>query len=281
MGRVLKQYLMRTIIGLLLIVSIPITIAISSNNITIASTIFHNQQAMAQNMAIPTTATMPNFLEYHNSTYGINVQYPSDWLYKGSKISNDSVQGIVTFASPNVLTSSSSNKSVVVLTIGIEKLPFYNIPLNLYTNLTINNLRESEPGFRLLASNEISLAGIKPAHKIIFTSDTMPNTMAVYGIKGDKAYVIDYIAGSEATYSNYLPIAQKMMDSFQIVNANAKAVTASNRTNTNANLGPANQNNNNTTSSSVQAPCAYGLPRQLNGVCPIIIIKVNVMRYEI
>ena len=266
MGRVLKQYLMRTIIGLLLIVSIPITIAISSNNITIASTIFHNQQAMAQNMAIPTT--MPNFLEYHNSTYGINVQYPSDWLYKGSKISNDSVQGIVTFASPNVLTSSSSNKSLVVLTIGIEKLPFYNIPLNLYTNLTINNLRESEPGFRLLASNEISLAGIKPAHKIIFTSDTMPNTMAVYGIKGDKAYVIDYIAGSEATYSNYLPIAQKMMDSFQIVNANAKAVTASNRTN--ANISQANQNNNNNTSSSVQAPCPYGLPRQLNRVCPII-----------
>jgi hypothetical protein len=269
MGRVLKQYLMRTIVILLLVVSIPvIIIGISSSNIPVVSTIFHNQQAMAQNMAIPTT--MPNFLEYHNSTYGINVQYPSDWLYKGSKISNDSVQGIVTFASPNVLTSSSSNKSVVVLTIGIENLPFYNIPLNLYTNLTINNLRESEPGFRLLASNEISLAGIKPAHRIIFTSDNMPNTMAVYAVKGDKAYVIDYIAGSEATYSNYLPIARKMIDSFQIVNINAKAVTASNRTNTNANIGPANQNNNNNTSSSVQAPCPYGLPRQLNGVCPII-----------
>lgn len=259
MGRVLKQYLMRTIVSLLLIVSISITIGISSN-IPVVSTTFHYQEAMAQN----TATTTPNFLTYHNSTYGINVQYPSDWLYKGSKISNDSVQGIVTFASPNVLSSSSSNKSVVVLTIGIEKLPFYKIPLNLYTNLTINNLRESEPGFRLLASNEISLAGIKPAHKIIFTSDTMHNTMAVYGIKGDKAYIIDYIAGSEATYSNYFPIAQKMMDSFQIVNANAKAVTASNRTN--ANLGPANQNN----SSSVQAPCPYGLPRQLNGVCPII-----------
>jgi hypothetical protein len=264
MGRVLKQYLMRTIVSLLLIVSISITIGISSN-IPVVSTTFHYQEAMAQN----TATTTPNFLTYHNSTYGINVQYPFDWLYKGSKISNDSVQGIVTFASPNVLSSSSSNKSVVVLTIGIEKLPFYNIPLNLYTNLTINNLRESEPGFRLLASNEISLAGIKPAHKIIFTSDTMPNTMAVYGIKGDKAYIIDYIAGSEATYSNYFPIAQKMMDSFQIVNANAKAVTASNRTN--ANLGPANQNNNNNNnSSSVQAPCPYSLPRQLNGVCPII-----------
>ena len=172
------------------------------------------------------------FLTYINSTYGIKIQFPSNWIYKGSETSNDSVQGIVTFTSPEVLTSSS-NKSLVVLTAGIEKLPYHNIPLDVYTNLTINNLRKSDAGFRLLASNEISLAGINPAHKIIFTSHTMPYTMAVYGIKGDKAYVIDYIAGSEATYSNYLPIAQKMIDSFQIVNSTSSATQT-------------NPNNNNT-----------------------------------
>jgi hypothetical protein len=99
----------------------------------------------------------------------------------------------------------------------MEKLPFYNMPLDLYTNLTIDHLRESEPGFRLLGSDEITFAGIKPAHKIVFTSDSGLKTMAVYAIKGNKAYIIDYIAGSEATYSRYTLIAQIMVDSFQIL----------------------------------------------------------------
>jgi hypothetical protein len=41
-------------------------------------------------------------------------------------------------------------------------------------------------------------------------------TMAAYTIKGDKTFILEYITGSEATYSSYLPIAQKMLDSFQV-----------------------------------------------------------------
>jgi len=197
------------VIILLLIFSVPLTTGVLSNNLP---SLLHYQQAMAQK----TATTMPSFLTYHNSTYGINIQYPSDWLYKGSEISNDSVQSIVTFASP-LLFTSNSNKSVPVVTVGIEKLPFYNVPLDLYTNLTINYLRKSEPGFSLLGSNDASFAGIKPAHKIVFTSDSGRRTMAVYAIKGDKAYIIDYIVGSDSTYSNYGLIAQKMIDSFQIL----------------------------------------------------------------
>jgi hypothetical protein len=197
------------VIILLLIFSVPLTISVLSNNLP---SLLHYQQAMAQK----TATTMPSFLTYHNSTYGINIQYPSDWLYKGNEISNDSVQSIVTFASP-LLFTSNSNKSIPVVTVGIEKLPFYNVPLDLYTNLTINQLRKSDPGFSLLGSNDVSFAAIKPAHKIVFTSDSGRKTMAVYAIKGDKAYIIDYIAGSGATYSNYGLIAQKMIDSFQII----------------------------------------------------------------
>ena len=197
------------VIILLLIFSVPLTISVLSNNLP---SLLHYQQAMAQK----TATTMPSFLTYHNSTYGINIQYPSDWLYKGNEISNDSVQSIVTFASP-LLFTSNSNKSIPLVTVGIEKLPFYNVPLDLYTNLTINQLRKSDPGFSLLGSNDVSFAAIKPAHKIVFTSDSGRKTMAVYAIKGDKAYIIDYIAGSGATYSNYGLIAQKMIDSFQII----------------------------------------------------------------
>jgi hypothetical protein len=209
-----------TVIIMLLVVSLPLITSISYNTLP---PLLNYQQAMAQNTATTNNSTIstqqPNedaFLTYTNSTYGIRIQFPSDWLYKGSEASNDSVQAIVTFASPKLLTGSS-NKSLLVLSIGMEKLPFYNMPLDLYTNLTIDHLRESEPGFRLLGSEEITFAGIKPAHKIVFTSDSGLKTMAVYAIKGNKAYIIDYIAGSEATYSSYTLIAQIMIDSFQII----------------------------------------------------------------
>jgi hypothetical protein len=52
-------------------------------------------------------------------------------------------------------------------------------------------------------------------------------TRAVYTIKGDKAsYLIEYITRPVATiYLRYLPIGQKMINSFEIV-ANAKPATA-------------------------------------------------------
>jgi hypothetical protein len=50
-------------------------------------------------------------------------------------------------------------------------------------------------------------------------------TRAVYTIKGDKAYLIEYITRPvAATYPRYLPIGQKMINSFEIV-ANAKPAT--------------------------------------------------------
>jgi hypothetical protein len=73
---------MKTVLILLLIFSIPLTIGISSN-IPMASSIFHHQEALAQNSG---TLARPvsSFLTYHNSTYGVIVQYPSDWICKGS-----------------------------------------------------------------------------------------------------------------------------------------------------------------------------------------------------
>jgi hypothetical protein len=55
-----------------------------------------------------------------------------------------------------------------------------------------------------------------PAHKITYTAASGHKTLAVYTIKGDKTFILEYITGQEATYPTYLPIAQKMIDSFQI-----------------------------------------------------------------
>ena len=204
------------VVLLLLVVSIPFIASASKvTTITVAASSITSRPSNAQ----PTTITTTNFLTYQNSTYGIKIQYPSDWLYKEGIASNSSVQTIVTFTSPNLVTAApiGIGKSLVAFTVAVQSLPFHNLSLNTYTNLNVNTLRQSEPGFQLLMSNDTTLAGgNNPAHKITYTVATGMKTMAAYTIKGDKTFILEYITGSEATYSSYLPIAQKMLDSFQV-----------------------------------------------------------------
>lgn len=173
-----------------------------------------------QQHALAQEQTKGNFLTYTNSTYGIKIQYSSDWLFKESNTSNNSVQTIVSFA-PSQLVRNTSSNALAVLTIAIQSLPFHNLSLDTYTNLNVNNLRQSNPGFKIIDSNNTILAG-SPAHKITYTTANGFKTMAVYTIKGDKAYLIEYITRPVATFSTYLPTAQKMIDSFQTGGANTR-----------------------------------------------------------
>jgi hypothetical protein len=227
------------VIMLLLVISVPLSISILSSGL---SSLLHYQQAMAQK--IPTA--MPNFLAYHNFTYGINVQYPSNWLYKGSENTSNTnsnngssgqVQTIVTFV--------PQDESIhALVTIGTINLPpiFQSIRIgnmSSFASLVINNIKQSTPGFRLIESNTSSVKTVAtagagsgstssatiPAQEIVYTAaGPVHKTMAVYAIKGDKAFYISYLTETEAIYSSYLPIAQKMIDSFQIVDA--KSTTA-------------------------------------------------------
>jgi len=50
-----------------------------------------------------------------------------------------------------------------------------------------------------------TLAGGNPANKLTYTAASGHKTLAVYTIKGDKTFILEYITGQEATYSTYLP----------------------------------------------------------------------------
>ena len=201
---------------LLLILSIPITVSISN--------ILPQQQAKAQNVSTTTTNSTTSTQEpknasltYTNSTYGIKIQYPSDWTYKGS----NSSKIIVGF----IPKKSLFGNTPVGLTIGVLKLPLillsvHNVPLSAFAPSIINGIRQSTPGFQLVESNATTIgpAGVIPAYKIVYTTGGH-KIMEIITIKGDKAYLITYVIRQTAQYSSYLPIAQKMIDSFQIVNA--------------------------------------------------------------
>src|SRR5918996_3767212 len=159
----------------------------------LSSTSLTNQQ----HQTITIAQTSNTFRIYENPTYGIQIQYPSDWGRLDLSFLQDSAD--IDFY-PLSDTSLAKN-----LKIQVENLPFRNMTLEEYTNIQINPIEEN-----LLESNTTTLADI-PGYKIVFTNIAGLKTMQVWTIKDDKAYIITYVA-KEEDYENDLQIAQKIID---------------------------------------------------------------------
>ena len=145
--------------------------------------------------------TNSKFVTYDNPTFGVRIQYPSDWGRLDLSFLQQSAD--IDFYP---LADTSLAKTVKIQ---VNNLPSRNMTLEEYTNSQINPLEE-----RLLESNTTTLAGI-PGYEIVFTSLQGLKTMQVWTIKNDKAYIISYIA-QEEDYEKELQVAQKMIDSFEI-----------------------------------------------------------------
>ena len=145
--------------------------------------------------------TNSKFVTYDNPTFGVRIQYPSDWGRLDLSFLQDSAD--IDFY-PLADTSLAKNVKIQVI-----NLPSRNMTLEEYTNSQINPLEE-----KLLKSNTTTLAGI-PGYEIVFTSVQGLKTMQVWTIKDDKAYIITYVA-KEEDYENDLQVAEKMIDSFEI-----------------------------------------------------------------
>jgi serine/threonine-protein kinase len=145
--------------------------------------------------------TNSKFVTYDNPTFGVRIQYPSDWGRLDLSFLQDSAD--IDFY-PLADTSLAKNVKIQVI-----NLPSRNMTLEEYTNSQINPLEE-----KLLKSNTTTLAGI-PGYEIVFTSVQGLKTMQVWTIKDDKAYIITYVA-KEEDYEKDLQVAEKMIDSFEI-----------------------------------------------------------------
>ena len=120
-----------------------------------------------------------NLLTYQNSTSGIKIQYPSDWIL------NSTNSTFVRFLSPmNSVFSISS-----------MELPTNTTLANSVTPL-VNLLSKSLTGFTLVSSNITSIAG-NPANRIVFVAKVGQSNieeMHISTIKGNKEYVMIHAA---------------------------------------------------------------------------------------
>ena len=166
------------------------------------------QTVFAQQTTKPTT----NFLPYVNSTYGIKLQYLSSWDKEENGTRQDTETDVVAFSPPAI--NSNASLDISIDDISDEK----GIALAQYASSGVSDLKQSLQNFNLVGLTTNSVLAELPAYKSIYTNvdqNTIFKDMEIGAIKGDKAYILTYEAGTNE-YDKYLPIIQEMINSFQI-----------------------------------------------------------------
>ncbi len=168
---------------------------------------------------------MSSVLTYENPRYGIKMQYPIGWnktelnnnVSKANTNNNGNYTKLVSFHSPYENNSDSYSEALYLT---VYNLPSNNIPLVEYTKAKIASLQRTFTNFQLVGSYVATLAASNPANEIVFLGKVPSQganlkMMEVYAIRGDKAYDLAYFA-EPSRYGTYLPVIQKMVDSFEI-----------------------------------------------------------------
>jgi hypothetical protein len=187
------------------------------------------------------------FIEYKNEPYGLEVQYPHDWIIRINN--NYSLPSSSSYSHPQVIGSfylPNSTEGLPFFYIGVNSnlsKQFKQFPFTLqqYLNKSLQPKKNSSafPDFKLIeataanqnSNNNNSLAGF-PAYRILWTYKN-----PTYGVRklmefgtvvhGSKGYFVDYAASLDK-FSKYLPIFQSMKNSLKISICN----TWSNKTTT-------------------------------------------------
>ena len=170
--------------------------------------------AATQNKTSTPMAAATEYRVYNNSTLGIKIEVPSDWLHQ--EIDNAAVN----FVTENSLPQNASTTYRASVLVSFRDVP-KNMSLDVFTQGNIKGIEQATPSFHLIASNSTTLAG-NPAHQIVFTSQ--PSTakelrkgMITSTLTNSKAYIIAYVAGPGVDkFPLQLPVVKHMIDSFQI-----------------------------------------------------------------
>jgi hypothetical protein len=193
-----------------------------------------------------TTPNSVHFITYENSTYGIHIQYPSNWQKKQteetSKGNNDNDKPIVEFKLPPSIGANLVHKNdQVTFIILIHKLPPQNMISKIISSFDsrrsqeisfeafvlshLTNLLTKLPDFHLIKSESgaTTLRDNTPAHKLVYTysrggkkSNNDIKDMEILAVKDDEGYIIRYLA-QERIFFDYLPYIQETVKTFSIM----------------------------------------------------------------
>jgi hypothetical protein len=157
----------------------------------------------------------PDFLTYENSTYGIKFQSPSNWN-KTELLANRF--DVIQLNSPPEDSSDRFQENIVIT---IEKGLPQNITLNDYMKLADEALNATYGNLNATGFTNAVMGGNNPAVTREFTmkqpfTGTDLKVSQIYTINNNTAYIIGYTAEA-SKFSQYLPIVQTLVGSFEII----------------------------------------------------------------
>jgi hypothetical protein len=163
------------------------------------------------------------FSTYTNTKYGIKLQYPRNWVVEADDYATGAggqagIQ-IASFYLPDV------SSGLPFFRIGTDDVTkefpnLQKVSINQYLHRSLAHKNSTGfPGFNLIESdsNNRRLAG-NLAYSIVWTYNHptygMRKSIEIATIMGSRAYFVDYTAAT-TNFSKYLPVAEKMIESFQ------------------------------------------------------------------
>jgi len=167
--------------------------------------LFEYDNQLVSGVSVLPNSTASNLSLYQNSSFGIRIQYPSEWKqiedFQGSWFRN-------------------TNESVNVRA---ESIIFPSGSLDDLTTRQLNLTKHQFPGQKVIESNKTTIGDNYTAHKIVFTFPEEPNDprkilfkeMQVLTLNGTRSFIISYFTRADS-YDYYLPVIQKIIDSFRI-----------------------------------------------------------------
>jgi hypothetical protein len=170
------------------------------------------------------SASLSDFSAYKNSTYGIRIQYPSNWTTEEEvsekeiqeSLQNYGIYPVVNFWPPS---ENGSQDSPFGIGIQIERLPFQESTMNEYIQESIDVFKAPNTDLDIIELNTSSSLGGRPAFKYVLSyleNDIKQKYLQIGTIISGKVYYI-YFSAPEQKFSQYLPIIEKMIDSVEIV----------------------------------------------------------------
>jgi hypothetical protein len=188
------------------------------------------------NYSITGNAKKVNFFLYVNPVYRIKIDYPAGWDKLDFDQSN--AYGLVAgFAIPregkppseiNVSDFILENVMLGVKSITSPSSPSPSFPpslpttLNDFVNEQIYTYKQRLVDFQIIKSNKTSIDN-NPAYQIQYTQKdgrATFDTLQIWTISGNKIYTIIFNA-DPGDYPTYLPVIQKMIDSFDVLDDNS------------------------------------------------------------
>lgn len=170
-----------------------------------------------------TNTTTSNFLTYNNPILGIQIQYPSDWSVIENSYNPEAENNTIVGFFAQSKTSSELGNISGVSGIFVPYLDIYvfdskNMTFDKIVDATVNKFRNNE-NFVINESKPFAVKNNHPAHILVYDAivggDEFFRKMQVYVMSGDKIYLISFTS-QQALFSNYLPIVQKVVSSFEI-----------------------------------------------------------------